>query len=140
MTEAAEIEHGVMCCYLFAAFSMKKSVDEGITEEQVEIIKRWRGVIMQVAIEEMVHMCLACNLLTAIGAAPHVRRPNMPSSHRAYGPRFSLEFTPFNRETMATFVFIERPESQETEFTQGENTSLPSFVIGKFQRYLLQRT
>ena len=70
LTEAAEIEHGVMCCYLFAAFTMKKSVDEGITQEQLDMINRWRGVIMQVAIEEMVHMCLACNLLTAIGAAP----------------------------------------------------------------------
>ena len=132
LTEAAEIEHGVMCCYLFAAFTMKKSVDEGITQEQVDMISRWRGVIMQVAIEEMVHMCLACNLLTAIGAAPHVRRPNLPSSNRAYGPGFSLEFTPFNRETMATFVFIERPESQETEFTQGENTSLPSLSSANF--------
>ena len=94
LTEAAEIEHGVMCCYLFAAFTMKQSTDEGITQEQVNMIKRWRGVIMQVAIEEMIHMCLACNLLTAIGAAPHVRRPNLPSSNRAYGPGFSLEFTP----------------------------------------------
>ena len=132
LTEAAEIEHGVMCCYMFAAFSMKKSVSEGITEEQVAIIKGWRGVIMQVAIQEMVHMCLACNLLTAIGAAPHVRRPNLPSSPKAYGPGFSLEFTTFNRETMDAFVFIERPESQETGFTQGENTSLPSLSSGNF--------
>ena len=56
----------------------------------------------------------------------------MPSSPRAYGPGFSLELTPFNRETMATFVFIERPEAQETEFTQGENTSLPSLSAGNF--------
>lgn len=132
LTEAAEIEHGVMCCYLFAAFTMKQSTDEGITQEQVNMIKRWRGVIMQVAIEEMIHMCLACNLLTAIGAAPHVRRPNLPSSNRAYGPGFSLEFTPFDRDTMATFVFIERPESQESEFTQGESTSLPSLAGSNF--------
>ena len=139
LTEAAELEHGVMCCYMFAAFSMKQSSSEGITEEQVAIIRRWGGgggggggVIMQVAVQEMVHMCLACNLLTAVGGTPHVRRPNMPSSPRAYGPGFSLELTPFNRETMATFVFIERPEAQETEFTQGENTSLPSLSAGNF--------
>ena len=94
LTEAAELEHGVMCCYMFAAFSMKQSSSEGITEEQVAIIRRWRGVIMQVAVQEMVHMCLACNLLTAVGGTPHVRRPNMPSSPRAYGPGFSLELTP----------------------------------------------
>ena len=132
LTEAAELEHGVMCCYMFAAFSMKQSTSEGITEEQVAMIRRWRGVIMQVAVQEMVHMCLACNLLTAVGGTPHVRRPNMPSSPKAYGPGFSLELTPFNRETMATFVFIERPESHETEWTQGENTSLPSLSAGNF--------
>ena len=132
LTEAAELEHGVMCCYMFAAFSMKKSAREGITEEQAAAVQRWRGVIMQVAIQEMVHMCLACNLLTAVGGSPHVRRPNMPSSPRAYGPGFSLELAPFNRDTMATFVFIERPEAQDPGFTQGENTSLPSLSPGNF--------
>ena len=132
LTEAAELEHGIMCSYMFAAFTMRRSAGEGITEEQVAIIRGWRGVIMQVAIQEMVHMCLACNLLTAVGGAPHVRRPNLPSSPRAYGPGFSLELAPFNRETMATFVFIERPEAKETEFTQGENTSLPSLSSRNF--------
>ena len=132
LTEAAELEHDVMCSYMFAAFTMKQSASEGITEEQVATIKRWRGVIMQVAIQEMVHMCLACNLLTAVGGAPHVRRPNLPSSPKAYGPGFSLELTPFNRDTMATFVFIERPEAEETEFTQGQNSSLPSLSSGNF--------
>ena len=26
LTEAAELEHGIMCCYLFSAFSIKKDV------------------------------------------------------------------------------------------------------------------
>ena len=30
LTEAAELEHGIMCCYLFAAFSMKSDVKEGV--------------------------------------------------------------------------------------------------------------
>ena len=132
LTEAAELEHGVMCSYIFAAFTMKRRASEGLTDEQAATVRRWRGVIMHVAIQEMTHMCLACNLLTAVGGAPHVRRPNMPSSHRAYGPGFSLELAPFNRDTIETFVFIERPESQETGSTQGENTSLPSLSSGNF--------
>ena len=55
LTEAAELEHGIMCCYLFAAFSIKRDVEEGITEEQLGIVRRWRGTILQVAIQEMVH-------------------------------------------------------------------------------------
>jgi hypothetical protein len=57
----------------------------------------------------MLHMCLACNLLTAVGGAAHLRRPNLPSSPRAYPPSFRLALAPFCRESLATFVYIERP-------------------------------
>ena len=93
LTEAAELEHGIMCCYLFAAFSLKRSVDEGITEEQLAFVRRWRRSILQISLEEMLHMCLACNLLTAIGGAHHMRRPNLPVSPKAYPPSFALEPT-----------------------------------------------
>ena len=113
LTEAAELEHGVMCSYLFAAFSIKQDVKEGVTEEQLGIIRHWRGTILQIAIQEMVHMSLACNLLTAVGGAPHLHRPNLPTSPRAYPASFRLELIPFCRETLENFVFIERPEDQE---------------------------
>ena len=113
LTEAAELEHGVMCSYLFAAFSIKQDVKEGLTEEQVGIMRRWRGTILQVAIQEIVHMSLACNLLTAVGGAPHLHRPNLPTSPRAYPASFRLELIPFCRETLENFVFIERLEDQE---------------------------
>ena len=109
LSEAAELEHGIMCCYLYCAFTMKRDVQEGVTEEQLNSIQRWRRTIMQIAVEEMLHMCLACNLLTAVGGAPHLRRPNLPSSPRAYPPSFRLALAPFCRETLETFVFIERP-------------------------------
>jgi hypothetical protein len=58
-------------------------------------------------------MSLACNLLTAVGGAPHVHRPNLPTSPNAYPASFRLELIPFCRETLEKFVFIERPEEQE---------------------------
>ena len=70
LTEAAELEHGIMCCYLFSAFSINRDVEEGISEEHLRFVRRWRRTIVQVSIEEMLHMCLACNLLTAVGGAP----------------------------------------------------------------------
>ena len=84
LSEAAELEHGIMCCYLYCAFSMKRDVAEGVIEEQFNSIQGWRKTIMEIAVEEMLHMCLACNLLTAVGGAAHLRRPNLPSSPRAY--------------------------------------------------------
>ena len=127
LTEAAELEHGIMCSYLFAAFSIKRDVEEGVTEEQLDIIRRWRGTVLQIATQEMVHMSLACNLLTAVGGAPHLNRPNLPTSPRAYPASFRLELTPFCRETLENFVFIERPEVQER--ADSEATSPGEFFL-----------
>ena len=113
LTEAAELEHGIMCCYLFPAFSMKRGVEEGISEEQLGFVRRWRRTILQMSVEEMLHMCLACNLLTAVGGAPHLRRPNLPVSPKAYPPSFKLELVPFCRQSLENFIFIERPEDLE---------------------------
>ena len=79
------------------------------------MVRRWRGTILQIAIQEMVHMSLACNLLTAVGGAPHIRRPNLPSSPRAYPPGFRLELAPFCRQSLESFIFLERPEDLEAE-------------------------
>jgi len=43
LTEAAEFEHSVMCSYLYALWTLKRSTDEGITAEELEAIDRWRG-------------------------------------------------------------------------------------------------
>ena len=110
LSEAAELEHGLSCCYLFAAFSLKKSTDEGITSEQLKAIRRWKRVIIEVAVQEMLHLTLVSNLLTAIGAAPHLRRPNLPSSPGAYPPAFHLSLEPLTETTLRHFIFIERPE------------------------------
>src|SRR5215469_12007662 len=78
LCEAAELEHGIMCQYLFAAFSLKQAADEGLTEDEVAAVTRWRRQLSHVATQEMLHLALVHNLLTAIGAAPHLARPNLP--------------------------------------------------------------
>ena len=74
LCEAAELEHGIMCQYLFAAFSLKQSTDEGLSDAELEAVTRWRRVVSHVATEEMLHLGLVHNLLSAVGAAPLVGR------------------------------------------------------------------
>ena len=50
--EAAELEHNLMCCYLYAAFSLKR-VDARWSPEEAAAVKRWYGQIQSVAMEEM---------------------------------------------------------------------------------------
>ena len=47
--KAAELEHLVMLQYLFAAFSLKQDVREGVTAEQLVAIKRWRKTLLESA-------------------------------------------------------------------------------------------
>ena len=78
LSEAAEFEHAVMCSYLFAAMSLKRSVDETLTAEELLIVTRWRRLIISVAVEEMLHLALVNNLITAFGGSGHLGRPNFP--------------------------------------------------------------
>ena len=68
LSEAAELEHGINCCYLFAGFSFKSSVDEGVSQAQLQAIRGWKRTLMEVAVQEMLHLGLVCNLLTAVGS------------------------------------------------------------------------
>src|SRR5215469_3923771 len=49
LCEAAELEHGIMAQYLFAAFSLKQSQDEGLTAAELASVTRWRKQISHVA-------------------------------------------------------------------------------------------
>lgn len=107
---AAEIEHAIMCQYLYAGFSMKQSLDEGLTEAQLQSVDRWRQTIAHVATQEMLHLALVQNLLTSIGAAPHLSRPNLPPPPGRYPPTVSLTLLPFGERALRHFMFLERPE------------------------------
>ena len=58
--EAAELEHGLSCSYLYAAFSLKDDPGAGLTAEQAASVRRWRNEIAEVAREEMLHLALVC--------------------------------------------------------------------------------
>jgi CDGSH-type Zn-finger protein/truncated hemoglobin YjbI/ferredoxin len=110
LCEAAELEHGIMCQYLFAAFSMKEQAGEGLTEDQATTVRRWRKQISHVAAQEMLHLALVQNLLSAIGAAPHLMRPNFPQPASHYPAGVHLTLLPFGEAALRHFMFLERPE------------------------------
>ena len=110
LCEASELEHLLMCEYLYAAFTMKEGAEEGLTPEQAEAVRRWERVITGVAVQEMLHLAQASNLLTAIGGMPHFRRPNLPQRAKYYPPEIQLALMPFSEEALRHFIFLERPE------------------------------
>src|SRR3954471_24115511 len=108
--KAAELEHLIMLQYLFAAFSLKGDVREGISAEALEAVGRWRTTLLAIAEQEMLHMALAQNLLTAVGAAPRLARPNFPMPAYSSPAGVRIELLPFNEAALRHFAFLERPE------------------------------
>jgi hypothetical protein len=107
---AAELEHNLMCQYLFAAYSMKRSTAEGLTEVQVERARGWESQVTLVARQEMEHLGLALNLLAAIGGTPTLTRPNFPQPVSYYGDLGILStLTPFSPDTIRRFQEFEAP-------------------------------
>ncbi len=119
LCEAAELEHGIMCQYLFAAFSLKQDPAEGLTDAQVAAVRRWRKVISHVATQEMLHLSLVQNLLSAIGAAPHMSRPNFPHPASHYPAGVHLALLPFGDQALRHFMFLERPEGMALHDAEG---------------------
>ena len=110
LTEAAEFEHTVMCSYLYAQWSLKREVCEGVTAEELRVIDRWRGMFLSVAMEEMLHLALVNNILAAIGGAPHLSRPDFPVRRGKFPSDVDFHLVPFNEQSIEHFVFLERPE------------------------------
>lgn len=110
LSEAAEIEHGLTCAYLFTAFSMKKFLHEGIDAVQQNKIRNWKGSILRVAHQEMEHLGLVCNLLNAIGGPQHFSRPNLPQPKEYYRTSADMQLAEFSLETLAAYMAFEKPD------------------------------
>jgi ferritin-like protein len=109
LAEACELEHGLACSYLYAAFSLKQDASEGLTTQQVSLTRQWAAQIFFVAAQEMLHLAQAWNLLVAAGAAPYYLRPNFPQSSKYYPLHLPLTLWPFSVDTLSGFVAYEKP-------------------------------
>jgi hypothetical protein len=125
LTEASQLEHMIMCQYLYARFSLKLGVDEGLTEAQAEAVGRWRGVLDDICVDEMLHLALVANLMAAIGAAPTISRPNFPQRSGYFPPTVQLDLLPFGEAALTHFLYLERPEGMERVDADGFVPTVP---------------
>jgi CDGSH-type Zn-finger protein/uncharacterized Fe-S cluster protein YjdI len=109
LTEAAEIEHCLMCTYLYAAFSLKQSAAEDLRATEWSAVQRWRAEIVAIATEEMLHLALVNNLLIALGSPPHYRHFNFPATAGQFPADVSVALLPFDAATLDHFIYVERP-------------------------------
>lgn len=110
LAEAAELEHNLLCSYLFAMFSLKEDASEDFAGDELATVERWRGEIMSVCVEEMTHLAQVANITVSIGGRPHWGRPNIPISPGYHPASVAVELTRFDLDTLQHFCFLERPD------------------------------
>src|ERR1700742_1069455 len=94
--EAAELEHTLMCTYLYAAFSLRDSEAEGLRPKEIEAVRRWRSELIKVSVEEMGHLTAVWNITSALGGTPRFGRGNFPLELGHLPASVVVRLAPFN--------------------------------------------
>ncbi|MEV0168697.1 ferritin-like protein [Nonomuraea fuscirosea] len=126
LNEASQLEHMILCQYLFAEASLKSGTEEGLTPEQAAAVTEWGGVLRSIAVEEMLHLALVTNLLASIGAAPTLGRPNFPQRSGYFPAGIQLDLLPFGEQALRHFLYLERPEGMELQDAESFQPIPPS--------------
>jgi CDGSH-type Zn-finger protein/uncharacterized Fe-S cluster protein YjdI len=108
--EAAELEHSLMCTYLYAAFSLRDGESEGLSRDEAVAVSRWRRTIINVAVEEMGHLAAVWNISSSLGGVPQFARGNFPLDPGTLPAGMVVRLAPFNEATIQHFIRLERPE------------------------------
>jgi CDGSH-type Zn-finger protein/uncharacterized Fe-S cluster protein YjdI len=124
--EAAELEHNLMCTYLYAAFSLRDGEAEGLSTPEAAAVARWRRAIMGISVQEMGHLTAVWNITSALGGSPRFGRGNFPLDPGALPANVVVKLAPFSEAVLQHFIYLERPaDSNETD---GEGFS-PEFLF-----------
>jgi CDGSH-type Zn-finger protein/uncharacterized Fe-S cluster protein YjdI len=107
--EAAELEHNLMCTYLYAAFSLRSGTDEGLSAAEADATARWRRAILKVAVEEMGHLTAVWNITAALGGSPRFGRLNFPLDPGSLPANVVVRLAPFGEAVLQHFIYLERP-------------------------------
>jgi len=129
---AIALEFSTLPPYLYALYSIRAGTNAAAFER-----------IRFVAMEEMVHMCLACNILNALGTNPVLTAPNYPGplpggiSGGGKEPLI-IHLLPFSKDAMAQAMAIEEPEAGPMDFPhEALEAAQPTFMtIGQFYHHL----
>jgi hypothetical protein len=114
----AEIEHGLMVEYLYAAYSLGGTQ---IPAGQRETVLRWRDNMLVVAKEEMGHLLTVQNILTLLGAPINLDRRDFPWDVPYYPFPFTLE--PLTLKSLYRYIYAEAP------LPKSESPTLSGFHI-----------
>ena len=135
---AVEIELSTIPIYLYTYYSINRAPSDCDSlpngRELATFANKSGGLIMSVAVEEMLHMSLACNILRALGGQPALygKSPGTyPTNLPHHKKGFSVGLSKLSENQLKKFLDIEKPEKKGAK-PQGDNWD----TIGQFYDYI----
>lgn len=118
---AIELEHATIPPYLTAMFSLRPLLPLSLTGEKVRpekdrVVKEVKDIIHSVVIEEMMHMSIACNILTALGGHPFINKEGFVPTYPGKLPMaidhdLTVELRKYSLDQVKNvFMSIEEPD------------------------------
>lgn len=135
---AVEIELSTIPIYLYTYYSINRqpsacdSLPNG--QELATFANKAGGLIMSVAVEEMLHMSLSCNIMRALGGEPKLyghSPATYPTNLPHHKAGFSVGLTQLTAPQLDLFLGIEAPEAKDAP-PEGDNWE----TIGQFYDYI----
>lgn len=121
---AIQIEFGTLPPYLYALYSIRPGTNVASAER-----------IKSIAMQEMVHFCLDCNILNAIGGSPVIARAGVVPTYPGWLPGHvggaPIHLYPFSPDAIQQGMDIETPEDP-IEFPALAAEAAPTITIGEY--------
>jgi hypothetical protein len=129
LQSAVSVEFSTIPPYLTALWSIK--------EQMHPVAASIRNVVQ----EEMLHMALACNMLTALGCVPQIKDPNMVPSYPGpipgrVHPELVVSLAGLSDASLDTFIAIEAPSTGDRPKTPKQGKGYKT--IGAFYAAILR--
>ncbi|MCH7971603.1 MAG: ferritin-like protein [Chloroflexi bacterium] len=125
LQNAIELEHSTLPLYMFAMYSIK--------------IQNYTAynLIRSIVMEEMIHMALAANMLSAIGGVPQIEglHPAYPSQGLPGGaePDVHARLAPLSNRQVRNFMRVEVPDFLISNFLTADQVAHEEYpTIGRF--------
>ena len=136
---AVEVELSTIPLYLYTYYSINRqpnvsSLPKDIGNSLATFANKAGGVIMSVAVEEMLHLSLASNILKALGGSPKIygKSPaSYPTNLLEHKSGFSIGLQKLSKTQLHKFMEVELPAKPDApaEGTQWE-------TLGQFYKYI----
>jgi len=138
---AVEVELSTIPLYLYTYYSINRTPtltikDEKRANEINTFANKAGGVLMSVAVEEMLHLSLASNILKSLGGSPAIYNKSpksYPTNLLHHKDGFSIGLSKLTQSQLQKFMDVEKPAPVE-EAPQGDQWE----TLGQFYEYIAE--